>query len=180
MDVLESLMSAMSPAGAFHGSSFKDMMVLLTHLSPHDAMREDAGGRATSKTQLRLLQGNFCNTHNISATQYECLLNLYSQSDMADVYAAMQATPATPDACPSYVQRFFQSPHGHYCCSLRARVRQVQATAFWREGAFPTIHIVKQCAGSCSRTYYLNKKVGHCDMHIPLVRCLSVYQLRWV
>lgn len=159
MDVLESLLGAMSPAGAFHGTSFKDMMVLLTHLSPHDTMREEMGGRAASKTQLRLLQRNFCTTHNISASQYECLLNLYSQSDMADVYAAMQATPTTLDAAGTpYVKLYFQYPHGH-CCNRRMKVREVEATAFSREGSFPTIHIVKQCVGDCSRTYYLNKKV---------------------
>lgn len=162
MDVLEGLRRAMAPAGAFDGTSFKDMMVLLTHLSPHDTMRT-VGERSTNKTQQRMLQKNFCTNHNISAPQYECLLDLYSQSDMAGVYAAMQATPATSGSAAPYVERYFQSPHGPRCCNYVMKVRKVQATAYSREGSFPTIHVVKQCVGSCSKTYYLNKKVGCFD-----------------
>lgn len=174
MDVLEGLLSAVAPTVAFDGTSFKDMMVLLTHLSPHDTMRA-VGGRTTNTTQLRMLQTNFCTNHNISTSQYECLLDLYSQSDMADVYAAMQATPATPEAAVPYVRRFFQSPHGPRCCNYGMKVREVRATAYSREGSFPTIHVVKQCVGSCSKTYYLNKEVGFWDCQSRLYRSVSPY-----
>lgn len=85
MDVLEAMTMAMSPGAPFEGTYFKEMVVLLKHISPHDTMRISAEG-SISKTQLRILERNFRDNHNLSAAQYMrmCLLQLCSQSDMAD------------------------------------------------------------------------------------------------
>lgn len=58
-----------------------------------------------------------------------------------------------------YIPEYFQSEKGPYCCGYKMPVREVQATAFSRTGAFAAKHVVKTCRGECGKTWYLNKKM---------------------
>lgn len=160
MDVFSSLSGDLSSGGIFNGFTLKQIVVLFAAMSRHDLMRHDPSGRATSKTQLRMLERNFMTSHNLSPEQYDRLLHLYRQADMEDVYddVIRGAEHGGGGGDTPYVPEFFQSGTGGSCCGYTMTVREVQATAFSRSGAFPTKHVVKTCRGQCGRTWYLNKK----------------------
>lgn len=151
-------MSVTSPGGHFDGTSFRQLMVLFTALSGHDAMRKGPDGRSVSRGQRQTLETSFRLHHSLSASQYQCLVDLYDKSDLSGVYAEMQTSlpPAVPGMQPARCKHFFQAAVGPRCCGRNMRTRTIDAMAFSRDDCFPTKHIVKACVGQCRATYYLN------------------------
>lgn len=161
MDVFASFVGDTASDGVFPGYSPRQLLVLFAALSRHDTIRRSASGRTASKTQLRLLENNFRRAHSLSTEQYARLLQVYNQAGMADVYS--EIVKGVPNQGEStgmpYVKQYFQAETGPDCCGYYMKVRELQATAFARERAFVTKHIVKECRGQCGRTFYLNKRV---------------------
>lgn len=151
--------------GLFEGTSTLQMLALVVACQQQENLRRDENNNPTSLTMSRAARASFRAQYDLSADQYQGLVDLCDEGgEVGDVFAAYhESLPNEPQGGASRFVRRSVKYSGESCLNescedVAMKVSHVESTFYGVDECYPMRHYVKTCRGGCGARYSLNKR----------------------